>query len=367
MPKALTGQNILLVWDRLGDYHASRFTALEKRVQSGSVRISDLGQSDAMYQWKNPLHNHHGYHSLSDKPVEVPDLFTRFRNFKELAKKHRIKAAGIAGYGRLEYNLMIVWCRLHGIRVILFAESWYGDSRILNWLKGQYLSVFCSGFLVSGKRAESHFRNKLGIVNRPFRQGYSVVDNDHFSSGKTFKTRKILLCVARFSEEKNLLSLVRAFRKLDFKHDWILKLVGGGPLRKDLEQEAGEDPSIVLSDWLSYAELPDLYGEASFFILPSLFEPWGLVVNEAMAAGLPVAVSSPCGCAPDLCTTSNGFTFDADEASIARVLVKILTTTSDQREAMGAESKRIIQGFSPDTWAREFLALTNDTSLEPKP
>ncbi len=354
--------NILLVWDRLGDYHAARFEALRNLLPDGTVFISDLGESDGLYKWKNPLADSPLYQPLSSKSVEQPDALARFQAFKNRAIRHNIKVAGIAGYGRLEYNLILVWCKMKGIRVVLFAESWYGDKPIFNRLKGRYLSSVCDGFLVSGIKARHHFSQKLGISDKPFEIGYSVVDNQHFASGLKNKNQKQILCVARFSPEKNLVRLIRAFQKANLPNDWSLKLVGGGPQKKELQKLASGRDQIQFSDWLSYNELPDLYASSSFFILPSVFEPWGLVVNEAMSAGLPIALSKQCGCEPDLCSKENGFSFDAnDEDSIVEAFKKISQTTNETRQEMGESSKQKIAYFSPETWANSFIQLAFQT------
>ena len=99
--------NILLVWDRIGDYHAARFQALEDLAGQGSVFISDLGAADQLYQWKNPLHQHPAYLPLSSKPVEKEDYKNRLRNFKKLIESQNIQTVGIAGYGRAEYRFML--------------------------------------------------------------------------------------------------------------------------------------------------------------------------------------------------------------------------------------------------------------------
>lgn len=358
--------NILLVWDRLGDYHAARFEALRKLLPDGTVFISDLGESDGLYKWKNPLASDPSYQPLSHKSVEQPDALARFKAFKNRAIRHNIKVAGIAGYGRPEYNLILVWCKMKGIRVVLFAESWYGDKPVFNRLKGRYLSSVCDGFLVSGIKARHHFSQKLGIYDRPFEIGYSVVDNQHFASGLKNKNQKQILCVARFSPEKNLVSLIKAFQKAKLPDNWVLKLVGGGPQKEELQKLIDGNEQIILSDWLPYNELPDLYGSASFFILPSLFEPWGLVVNEAMAAGLPVAMSVQCGCEPDLCSSANGFSFDANKQdTMVDTFRKISETTNEKMQKMGEVSRQKIALFSPETWANSFLHLAFQTNGSP--
>jgi 1,2-diacylglycerol 3-alpha-glucosyltransferase len=348
---------ILLVWDRIGDYHAARFLALEKAIGKKAF-IADLGGKDKLYGWKNPLESHPNYFSLSELPVEKTDFWHRVKRFYKILKEKKIEAVGLAGYGRWEYRIMLLLCKYLNIKVILFAESWYGENKWVNGLKGKFLNWTCSGFLVSGQKAMTHFSEKLGLATSKIRMGYSVVDNAHFASHQNPEKENILLCVARFSEEKNLIRLVRAFQKSALSASWTLKLVGGGPQKTELEQLIGNSRNIQLSDWLSYQALPFLYGHARFFILPSTFEPWGLVVNEAMAAGLPIALSKNVGSFPDLLKNGNGFLFDAEnEDSIRNCLNRINQLSRNELEEMGEKSLELVGEFTPEVWSQRFLEL----------
>ena len=350
--------NILLVWDRLGHYHAARFLALEKASANAKVFIAELGAADSLYQWKNPVSHHTRYSCLSTKKVESGDLINRFLSFRKLVITNNIQTIGLSGYGRMEYLLFLLWCWLTGVHVILFAESWYGSNKWLNTMKGWFLRKTCQGFLVSGQRAENHFHKTLKIDPARIRKGYSVVDNIHFIAPPEIEREKVLLCVARFSPEKNLERLIIAFKQSDLFQNWTLKIVGGGPQKPHLQTLTDDCTNIELLDWLSYQALPFLYAQASFFILPSTFEPWGLVVNEAMASGLPIAVSKDCGCAPDLVDVRNGFTFDSHKIdSIVFVLNQIVQLKPVEFELMGKRSKEIIAHYKTEDWASQFLKL----------
>src|SRR5262249_59830905 len=95
---------------------------------------------------------------------------------------------------------------------------------------------------------------------------------------------------------------------------WKLVLLGEGEQRAKLEglrDALGLRNDVSMPGFKQYDELPAYYGLASAFVHTSTTEQWGLVVNEAMAAGLPVLVSERCGCGPDLVREGvNGFTFD---------------------------------------------------------
>ena len=111
---------------------------------------------------------------------------------------------------------------------------------------------------------------------------------------------------------------------------------------------------VLLPGFKQYPELPLYYGLAGAFVLPSLTEPWGLVVNEAMAAGLPVVVSDRCGCASDLVRPGeNGFAFDpCDIEQLAALLGQFRAEYNDRpHQGLG------LPGLSPNEYADRLWLL----------
>jgi len=163
------------------------------------------------------------------------------------------------------------------------------------------------------------------------------------------------VCTARLSPEKNIARLLQAFalyRKNGGK--WDLVLVGSGPQEQTLRAMAVRlaPGAIHFAGWQQYPDLPRYYGLASAAVLPSLSEPWGLVVNEAMAAGLPVLVSNRCGCVPELCHNGiNGYQFDPKDVKWLAYLMCRTSSGEVDLERMGQASQRIIANFTPETWA----------------
>ena len=164
---------------------------------------------------------------------------------------------------------------------------------------------------------------------------------------------------------------------------WNLVLLGDGELRGALIARARElglnvvesppwaklptddrqlspsvaSPTVFLPGFIQYPELPEYYGRAGAFIHASTTEQWGLVVNEAMASGLPVIVSNRCGCAKDLVQEGvNGFTFDPyrpDE--LARLMLQV-SNFRCQLSDFGIASSRIISQWGPDRFAAGLTA-----------
>jgi len=346
-------RKILLLWDRMGDYHRARWSALAKALGSANCHAADLGTGDKLYLWASTT-NHEKYHCLVNKPVEQVNPLKALRSFRQIVLQNKITHVCIPGYGRLAYILMMAWAKFAGVKVMMCAESWYERDKLTDTIKGLLVKMVTDVCFVSGKRAFDHFRYGLKYNPKRMLEGYSVVDNSHFEMSSEIickATPPQLLCVARHVPEKNLTLLIEAFKKSHLSKAWQLRLVGGGPLKLQLEVDARE-ANIIIDNWLTYDKLPEMYHQASCFILPSKFEPWGLVVNEAMAASLPIILSSNVGALPDLITADNGWQFESDNIEdCTRVLDNLFYTSSDNLIKMGNSSKDIIREFSLESWA----------------
>jgi glycosyltransferase involved in cell wall biosynthesis len=136
---------------------------------------------------------------------------------------------------------------------------------------------------------------------------------------------------------------------------WSLVLLGEGPLKTGLchlISDLSLQQHVLLPGFKQYDELPVYYGLAGPFIHASTTEQWGLVVNEAMASGLPVLVSNRCGCAADLVREgANGFTFDpCNVEQLAQLMLKI-SASNFPLPAFGAASREIIAEWGPERFA----------------
>jgi glycosyltransferase involved in cell wall biosynthesis len=353
--------NLLLLWDRMGDYHRARWRAMQQIYTRGKVFGADLGADDALYGWQNTA-NDKLYIRLSEKPVTQGDFWRRIINYIKVVRKHHIKQVCIAGYGNKEYLTILFISKLMRLKVLMFAESWYPGNKWTDRVKGLFLRQVAHNIMASGVHARNHFQDRLGFAAHRIITGYSVVDNNHFEKQITSHTHKAgrsdnlqtLLCIARFAPEKNLAGLIRAFYKSELPDKrWRLQLVGGGPMKNEL-QALITDSHVELSNWIGYENLPAVYQAADCFVLPSIFEPWGLVVNEAMAASLPIILSNECGCKPDLLSDENGWSFGATkEEDLVRVLNLLSATPQEKLASMGKKSSEIIASFSPKTWAEK--------------
>ena len=106
--------------------------------------------------------------------------------------------------------------------------------------------------------------------------------------------------------------------------------------------------------FIQYQHLPAVYRSAGIFVHPARQEPWGLVVNEAAAAGLPLIIGRRVGAACELVREGeNGFLIDPDDTqSVAELLVRVTRMSEAERRSMGAASRRIAGDFGPERFGR---------------
>jgi glycosyltransferase involved in cell wall biosynthesis len=281
----------------------------------------------------------------------------------------------ISGWSFPEALVLLDWANKRKVPAILLSDSQERDKKRIfykEWLKKLRVRRFAAAY-VAGK-PHVDYVEKLGMPRERIWTGSCVVDNDYWASQKEKiiaveelareelrLPNRYFLTVARFIPKKNIPMLLRAYSLYQRRAESPLALVicGDGPDRQAIEKIIRDDriEQVQLVGFQQADTLPYYYSLADCFILASSYEEqWGLVVNEAMASGLPVLVSEICGCADDLVRHGvNGFTFDPFAPDV--LAEKMLSVTRDEgkRRLMGEESQAIIKEFSCEEAARNML------------
>ncbi len=168
------------------------------------------------------------------------------------------------------------------------------------------------------------------------------------------------LYVGRLSAEKGLEDLFQAFSAVTAAHPRArLDLVGTGPLAEQLKSRVaalGMGTAISFLGTKSLEDTSDLFLKCTALVLPSLSEPWGLVVNESLSYGCPVVVSSACGCVPDLVMDGvTGYSFEAGNVAALHRSLRSVIQLSVNREAVARSCLAVIANFTPERSATQIL------------
>jgi glycosyltransferase involved in cell wall biosynthesis len=322
-----------------------------------------------------------------EDPRELPRLLVARRIGQALAAL-RPRAVAVPGWSGLFALAALRWCRESGTPAVLMSDSQASDApryRVLEAVKRRLVAQ-CSAAFVGGARHVAYLA-ELGMPAGKVFQGYDVVDNDHFLRGAAEARAnapenrrrlglpdRFFLASSRFIEKKNLLRLVEAFarfRALAPEIGWKLVLLGDGLLKPAILAAAASHSlgaDLLLPGFIQYDQLPGYYGLASAFVHASTVEQWGLVVNEAMAAGLPVLVSNRCGCAADLVREEvNGFTFDPLQTETLAGLMVRIASDGAGRARMGEASRSLIAEWSPQRFAAGLEQAVCAAAAAPRP
>ena len=285
----------------------------------------------------------------------------------------------VPGYYTLPAVAAAVWAKLHGRASVLMTESTAYDHQRVAWkelLKSFALHTLFDWAVAGGKDHVAYLKQLRFPADRVV-GFYDVVNNDMFEHGtRAIRTQsaaefnlpsRYFLYVGRLAEEKNVAGLLQSW--LAYRAGggaWPLVLVGDGPEAAALRAIAASSAfggDVLFAGLKSSRELLPYYAFAGCFVLPSTREPWGLVVNEAMASGLPVLVSSRCGCAADLVAEGkNGFVFDPfNQPALTAHLHTVARTGEPALQSLGQRSIEIIRGFSPDKFGLSIAAIAGAT------
>lgn len=258
-----------------------------------------------------------------------------------------------------------------GITVICAMDNqWKGTlkQRIATFISPLIFKTRYTHFWVPGQ-PQFEYARRLGYPENRIRKGMYTADTPPFEKAfnENFDLKKekyphTLLFVGRLVEHKGVQQLIEVFLELkkEIDNDWKLKVVGTGPLRGKLPLS----DNIEYVDFVQPDQLPGLAAGAGALVLPSFEEPWGVVVHEFAAAGLPLILSDAVGAASAfLKPGENGFLHQAgDRDQLKSNLIQCMETEDDRLFEMGELSTWLAITISPETWAKTL----NDIAQESK-
>jgi glycosyltransferase involved in cell wall biosynthesis len=332
-------------------YFAHRPTSAEQGVGFGVA-----------FQWDVDLTK--GYRSVFLRNVATGPNQDRFSDYDTpeiatLIASRACDAMIVLGWRAKSYWQAMRACWRNGVPVYVRGDSQLDDDRspakrfvkraVYPWFVGRFAAC-----LAVGSRSEAYFRyyGARRIVRSPH-----FVDNNAFATGAERARAKrselraawglddrslAVLFVGKFVDKKRPGDVIEACRRVSGAR---AILVGDGPLRTTIDRG-----DATFLGFKNQSELPAIYAAADVLVLPSdRQETWGLVINEAMAARLPVIVSDAAGCVPDLITP--GVTGDrfppGDVDALARAL-RALVDDPDRGRRMAVAAADRVAGYSAE-------------------
>ncbi len=262
--------------------------------------------------------------------------------------------------------------RSRGVPTVMICDTaWRGSPRQManvllsrSWMKRTFSHAWVTG------SPQAEYARYLGFTKDRILTGFYSADTTLFEplGRKLLEERSAswphrFLCVARYIPTKGQQMLCDAFAQLcdnGEAGDWELWLAGTGELREQvMKSPSGQHPRIRHLGFKQPDEMREVVAQSGAFVLPSLYEPWGVVVHEHAAAGSPMVLSTAVGAAERfLIDGENGFLFPSgDMPRLRDAMLAIVRSSDPQLLAMGRRSAELGRSWSPQAWADTAVAI----------
>jgi glycosyltransferase involved in cell wall biosynthesis len=376
-------RHIAVIWQRFLPYHVARLRHLQERLAREGIRLSiiEVASSDLSYGFPEEGNRGSDFKRICCFPgTSYHDHKAGEIHEKVLGLLHDLMPDVVfAPATPFPEGIAAVAYRLSsGKRVVMMDDAWEHTARRSLVVQQVKKLIHCNidAVFVPAPSHRSYYE-KMGFAEERIIFGVDVVDNDYFSS-MAEKTRQdaealrkaynmpqnYFLFVGRFLSRKGIEDLLAGYKRYRIsaeKDPWDLILVGGGHDLETFRTMAKGLPNIHFVGPRFGDDLCRYYALAGALIAPSLSDPWGLVINESMASGLPVIVSKGCGAAKTLVREGvNGWTFDpGDVETLAGLMSGMSELSHGELKRMAEQSQNIISEWSLEKFSEGVLkALT---------
>ncbi len=339
---------IALVWAQFAAYHIDRCEAVAARLAGrAEVLAVEVATTSSDYAWA-PSGSIAGARKVTLFPGHSYEALSPFARFFALFRVLRHCDWVMIGLSYAAPDVIaLTWLlRLFGVKIVVFSESKADDRPrkvLIEWAKRMVVTCY-HGAIVGAGRHIAYMRS-LGFGRRPVLPGYDCVGIERIRAqaggvlapdGLAFAARPFVF-IGRFVDKKNLPGLIdgyAAYVSAAGLHPRRLVLAGSGAEEAEIRRRMAHGKVTHLVDFpgfLSAEEVSLLLARALALVLVSREEQWGLVVNEALALGIPVIVSQQVGSRDALVRDGiNGFVVDSE--SVTQIAEALRAMASDEAQ-----------------------------------
>ena len=350
---------ILVLWSRPSGYLHACLEALAQRPEVSHVlTVMQPPHSDEAPYDLERLQGHYErfFMSLSDNAEPLK------KAVQGLAP-HLVLAGGSWRHG--PYRQVLRQLRGKAVRVLCMDTQWHGTLRqrfLQVIMRGQRRAFYDRAF-VAGTRQASYARH-LGFKEHEIQTGLYACDFQRFSKALQNTSagrfaKPAFLYIGRLVRHKGVQELIRGYAlyRQECANPWPLRICGEGPLKEALQTA----PGVEYLGFIQPEELPDIMVRHAALLVPSHYEPWGVVIHEGAAAGMALVCSKACGATDFFLQDSvNGVLLpQVTAASVARAMQVMSSHSEECLAAMGAASRQLAAGLTPVEWAEKVIRFVD--------
>jgi glycosyltransferase involved in cell wall biosynthesis len=376
---------VALIHNIISPYRVPLFEELANQ-QSLELFVYYCSITDKNRKWNVIQSKKYNYRILPGSKIEFADKTFSFNPIilKELTINN-YDAVIIGGNSDFTMQLAFLFSKMKRHPIILWSEGIESAQSLLGKMANPLTDAIIKksdAIIVPGTQSREFHLKRGASPDNIFIAPNIIDNNSYMTKSKNYRNHssriknelklshsRIILSVGQLIERKGVSYLLDAYYRLkkETEIDACLVIIGDGPLKGDLKRKCIERniKDVYFLGWVSEEDKIKFYGISDLFVLPTLKDVWGLVVNEAMACGLPVISTNAAGCAIDMVVPGeNGYIIEsADIDQIFESMKKILLgdtihmgINSQNRIIEHFSSQKAIEGF---TSAIEFALANN--------
>lgn len=243
-----------------------------------------------------------------------------------------------------------------------------------HWLKDRIKRLFISraaACFASGEYAGRYFRHYGAKKERIYYHRFTSLSEEDICKSQASKEEKehrkkslgltqerTVLTIGQFIPRKGIDILLKAWKTLD-RTAWLV-IVGGGELEEEYMRIVEEEgfQHVILRGFMKKEEIFSYYRASDVFVLPTREDIWGLVINEAMACGLPVVATDRCIAAKELIQNDeNGYVVPAENPQALRDALQKVLSDEGLRERMSVNNLKKINGCTIDAIVKKHIEV----------
>ncbi len=327
-------------------------------------KIKDKG-FNKKFNWNINMLDNYNYFFSKKNYDDVDSWKVSFKNLENYLKKKKYNGILIFGWSNILYLKAIYLAKKLNIKSILRVETnlFSTNSIFKNIIKFFFLKYLFSKidfFLFIGKlnlKFYKHFKiQNFKLYSAPY-----FVDNSFFSKNKTNhkRNKKIkFLFVGKLIERKNPLLFLKLAERFKEKKNIVFNIVGSGPLERYCQKYIKHKrlQNVKMLGFKNQIELKKIYSLNNYLIMTSNYETWGLVINEAMASGLPVITSHNSGAAHDLIKHNyNGYIY-RNSGHLFKI-ISLLSRDKKLSIKLRSNIKKKIKQYNVDKTVRSIIKI----------
>ncbi|MFC2141355.1 glycosyltransferase family 4 protein [Acidobacteriota bacterium] len=349
MSTKILNDKVLLVTNIPNPYRIPLFNELNSQFKERNIdfKVIFASTSESYRKWQLEMSDcQFNWEKLNSRSITISSSESIIYLYNGLVKLIKQENPNIVITIGFSFSTMILWMRswFRKTKYIIWSGAIYNSHNpdsFLRRIQRKILIRRASAFIAYGKLAKDYLVS-LGAPGNKTYIAINTVDTDYFGAETALKEikcdnnpdPKILLFVGYFIERKRIDLLLHLVKNLLLKRkDFLLKLVGDGPdlsRMKELAITMGVEDAVVFDGYKQKNELPDYFAQSDCFLFPTEHDIWGLVLVEAMAAGIPCISSIKAGATNDIIINGfNGFALDfTDTTTVAEKVNYILDNPS---------------------------------------